>query len=183
LPEHRRAIDDCFIASEVRLARKHVHRLGSRRARHEFHGENCGPGPSQSVEAVASAVGIDHSGDNGAGLQRFDVFRRWPANAEKNIGSRQCVRPADDFSTRGTISIVRKARSQPRALLDANERTEARKLLDRVRRYRNTRLVGQLTGDSYRNHVLVQSIGRQGGRAGKTKGAVLRLGLPQPEFT
>ena len=129
------------------------------------------PVPASAASAREIAEGVDHSGNDGAGLQGRDILDTRPAYLEKNIGAKQRLLPRGNFRACRTVGLVGKPRSQPRTQFDANVGAKRGEFLHRIGRNRDTRLVRQFTGDSYRDHFSVQLwVTSPCGRVGSKKG-------------
>jgi hypothetical protein len=152
LTEHCGTIDHGLISCEVRLTRQHVHRLGARGARHQFHRKEIGAAACKRVERGTLAIGLDHRRDDGAFIQRLHIVEDGTPHAKQNVSAVQRLGAADDLGSRGAVCIVREARAQPSPRLDSDFCAEAGKFLHRIWGNGDTRLVRRFTGDSYRDH-------------------------------
>ena len=156
LSEHRRAVDDGLVAGEVRLAGEHVHRLGARRSRHEFHREDRRAGACERRQRRAISVGINHRGNDGAGLQCGDILDTRPTNGEENVRAVNGFRTRYDICSSGPIGVIGEARSRSGTRFDPHLGAKSGEFLHRIGRNRNARFVRRFTGDSYRDHVSAQ---------------------------
>ena len=133
-------IDHRLITGKIGLARQNVHDLRPCDARHEFHGEGRHPGIGQLLDRRIIAVRVEHGDDHRTLLVGFELGRPRPAHLQNHIGALDITGLADR-STRRLEVAIRNARCRAGTSLHDHDKPQPDKLLDRLRRTANPRLV------------------------------------------